>query len=80
MSIAGRPDSLNPSEETACGDQDAVEPSTEDTVCTRVCTNCGRLLTIPDSAKPAFAAVCRLATEMSPSDRAALIELLKTIE
>jgi len=30
--------------------------------------------------KAAFAAVCRLATEMSPSDRAALIELLKTID
>jgi len=49
-------------------------------VCTMVCTNCGRLLTIPDSKKAAFAAVCRLAIEMSPSDRAALIEFLKTVE
>ena len=80
MSIAGRPDSLNPFEETLYDDQDGVDLSAETTVCTRVCTNCGHLLTIPDSKKAAFAAVRRLATEMSPSDRAALIEFLKTVE
>ena len=77
---SSRPDSLNPSEETTCDDQGVVESSVETTVCTRVCTNCGRLLAIPDSKKAAFAAVCRFATEMSPSDRAALIEFLRTVE
>ena len=75
-----RPDFLIHCEETTYGDTEVVKPSAENTVCTRVCTNCGRLLTIPDSKKAAFAAVCRLATEMSPTDRAALIEFLKTLE
>jgi len=57
--VSSRPDSLTDCEHTTFDDKDGIVLPAE----TRVCTNCGRLPTIPDSKKAAFAAACRLAAE-----------------